>query len=1520
MLSGRRHRIAGVAIASVAAVVLLASMWQTVVRAAIVGAVGATLGLHLSFGHLEVHRDWLSATNVHVESAAGEAIADVGSVRLRYSMADALWGARRFGLVGFDVENAHATIIRHRDGTLNVPLRSFGGSAAPSTTPYVVRGRVRGASLDVYDLAQGSGPEHHFAVKNFDADADVASNARSSYRVHLNYVEDGQTFPIDGRGDVDVAAGIGLQRWWAPQVPLARVADFALPSAALRISSGRLRNIDARIVGLRASDATFAQHVSATVTLDGGGIVIRGLSKPLRNVSGRFAVYGDGLLLQDVNATLAGMPIRLGGGVFGSTSPRARLTVTGRGDLRNVRSILAQTARLPLNGPIRIDVAIEGPLAKPMALVELRSPRAAYGAYAFDGANGLVALDDREVDVVGFHTDYARIRLTALGKIALDAPSNAVEMLAGFDAPADSLPYANMLAPGVPLHAAVLATGDRPALLETRGLVYGARRDRGLEAPFDLRSNGTGILGPLRVAGPKQSLYAIAALDRPRSTYDAYADASNLRVEAVRTPSLPGLGLAAPPRFAAGIDSIVAGHAHGEQFQLAGFANLRDIRTPAGNVARANLQFGRTASAPLSVDIDARGVGALGAVATAILSYDHDTLRVKDAAAAAGGTFADASGEVNGMRSGAPRFDLRAHVHSADVTSLAEMVQPRAAGLLEGSLEARLRVSGSGAAPQIDGTARLPEGAVNGLAFHDLDASIHGTPARMALDNGSVGIGSTDVAFNGSIGSSSQRVNVTAGNADLADFNDFFDAGDVLGGEGHVRAALAIAGGSVVATSGDAELRNVALRGFDIGTARGSWNGGGNRIDAAVAFAGPSGRMSAVGSVGFDESVDLTAHARDFDLARWLPMAGFVVPVTGLAQADIAIDGRYPDFDSRLDARVAHGSVGRVPVTSFSIAATTVHGRGRIDGTTLAIPNARLAGGGTFGLHSSDRLGLTFRATTPDVAALDHTLTGKTIDAAGSFDTALRIGGTLRHPALDDDFTLTAARYRKFDVARIAGHLRADERAVTLTSGEIDLQKGRILARGSAPIRLQPFGIDRDGPVSAAITADDVEASNVAALLPAKTTLGGRIDGQVRVSGRVAAPRLSGVMTLANGNFSGPAERMPITGATAALAFSGTSVRLQNAHANVGGGIIAAGGRATIPDLRDPARASVALDLQARGARLDLPQYIKGRFDGDVHLTRAPGLRPALSGTVAVDAARIPMTALYNPKSSSGAPVSLPDLGFDLRLIAGSDVRVVSPNVDVGTRGAAHLTGTLDAPQLAGTFTSTGGTVSFFREFAIENATVSFDPASGIVPDVDASATTFITNPDTNVALRVTGPATHLDVAFASDPSYDREQILGLLVNAQSLGAVHGVQTSGSSPVTASSAVSSLAGGQVNTIFTRNLLEPLSLAMGNSLGLTDLQITNDVHSGLGLNAVKAFGKDMSFVFADTFNEPRRESWSLLAHPSDRTQFEFTAYSSQGTLLGYQPFLIQRLDMGSAATIPLDTGTNGVDVKVGRKFP
>jgi hypothetical protein len=173
---------------------------------------------------------------------------------------------------------------------------------------------------------------------------------------------------------------------------------------------------------------------------------------------------------------------------------------------------------------------------------------------------------------------------------------------------------------------------------------------------------------------------------------------------------------------------------------------------------------------------------------------------------------------------------------------------------------------------------------------------------------------------------------------------------------------------------------------------------------------------------------------------------------------------------------------------------------------------------------------------------------------------------------------------------------------------------------------------------------------------------------------------------------------------------------------------------------------------------------------------------------------------------------------------------VQSGNVDLGGAGNAQPTGTLASPLLAGTICSTGGTLDFYRTFRIQRGSATFDPSAGVMPYVDAVATTSIDNPPADIRIHVTGPATSMDLGLSSDPSYDRSQILGLLVGAQTFGAVQGVPSSNSSasPFSAVSAIQSVGFGEANQVFTRSILEPAASSLGSALGMSNLQFYNNI--------------------------------------------------------------------------------------------
>ncbi len=461
----------------------------------------------------------------------------------------------------------------------------------------------------------------------------------------------------------------------------------------------------------------------------------------------------------------------------------------------------------------------------------------------------------------------------------------------------------------------------------------------------------------------------------------------------------------------------------------------------------------------------------------------------------------------------------------------------------------------------------------------------------------------------------------------------------------------------------------------------------------------------------------------------------------------------------------------------------------------MQIPYLTATGSGTFGLHKTDSLAVAVRALSPDVGKLVQTFSGKPNDMAGVLDTTLNVNGTAGDPRVEDALTLTQLRYAKLTVPRVQAQLDVNRKRIALSQGRIELHKGTITASGDVPMHATSAA-----PVSLALAASGVDLSDFSAALPKGSRVAGALTGALRVRGTMQSPLLEGSMALRKGYFVGPIDQNPISAMNADITFSGTHIALQNVKANVGGGTLAMNATASVPTLRDLRALTFDSTIVANNAQVNSPQYFRGTFDADIHAYRTAGSIPTIAGNVTVPSARVPLTAFWNPhapKKPKSAPMNL---AFDLIARAGRDVRVQSPNVDVGAQGAVTITGTMAKPALKGRIASTGGTVDFFRNFTIRRANVSFDPSNGIWPNINAVADTQVTNPDTYIQLQVTGLAPdQMQLNLQSDPSYNKTQILALLAGLQNFGAVPGLATSGGSGTggfTLGGAVQNLAMGQ----------------------------------------------------------------------------------------------------------------------------
>jgi hypothetical protein len=965
---------------------------------------------------------------------------------------------------------------------------------------------------------------------------------------------------------------------------------------------------------------------------------------------------------------------------------------------------------------------------------------------------------------------------------------------------------------------------------------------------------------------------------------------------------------------------------------------------------------------PLGANGDVRLAGAH-------LDVSHADTLIGPALGSFGGT-------LDGLGTGAQRYHLGVHVTAMRLAPVAQAVVPSRsdiAGTLTGDLDLR----GSPRAFSLAGSVGIPEGTVNGLAFADTTFDVAVDPALLEIRHGRVTVGSTRVHFGVSAADEEASMHVVSHGADLADFNDYFDAGDTLGGKGNLDVHFRRRNGALH-TNAALDIAALRFRRFDLGDARAQWTSSGPMVTGAVAFGGASGRLEAAGTLDLPARAPLAkllerssfsgnAKLRGLDLGVWLPALGYQLPVSGRVDADAAVTGPLRDPNVQTTATLADGTLGKFPVDRLQIAATSTLRRTTVTRAELDLPSLTMTGSGSFGLRPRDPLAFSLHAKSPDIAPLAVRLLSAPLPLQGAAEADLKISGTRARPKVVGGFDLEQATFHGVAIPQALGEVSVSGRDIVLSDAEVGFAKGTLYLAGSVPLVVEPFGF---GPAAAPITLDfnakGIDLANFAPLLPQGSTLQGVLDGHVALGGTAGNPRLDGSLALAGGVLRAPFETVPLTAIGARLSFAGSGARLESLHADAGGGTLDATGNILFANLVRPTTdAAYRFDARASRLSLDVPAFVTGSVDGTLSLAHEPDQLPSLAAKLALSDATIPFSALLVADTGStgfdastiaaSATGAAPgqDVALALDLTAGRNVRVRSANVDIGARGQLAVTGTRSAPVLDGRFDSTGGTLSYFNTvFRLLDGAVVFRPDLGVIPNLDASAVTHVQNPDPNTVRNVTGtadvtldmhgPVTNLTIGLSSDPNYDRQQILGLLLSAPALGASNLFgDTRGSATLygstTPQAPVTNIAGtrnpapgefsvaeeafGIANAQFTRTLLAPVETSIAGAIGLTNINVNVDYTGNVGLTARKVLGKQVNAIYGTSFGYPYRQTFGFEIKPNNVTAAQVTVFQTLGaygadslTPTTYLGATTSRIQAGEPSA-----GTAGFSISLQRLF-
>ena len=457
--------------------------------------------------------------------------------------------------------------------------------------------------------------------------------------------------------------------------------------------------------------------------------------------------------------------------------------------------------------------------------------------------------------------------------------------------------------------------------------------------------------------------------------------------------------------------------------------------------------------------------------------------------------------------------------------------------------------------------------------------------------------------------------------------------------------------------------------------------------------------------------------------------------------------------------------------------------------------------------------------------ANDYPLTGEVTLEGVDLDPFIQAGLHLKaltgHSSVDGRFLLSGALRRPGSIEMRAEISRAsfDYEFVKLESaGPLRFVYSRDEVR-LEQVRFHGPNTDFGVSGSVRLTGDHTLHLNLSGTVNLRLLTGlfpnlearGSTEIAVAIEGPYASPRITGKARFADaaanyGDF--PAGLSHLTGE---LVFDRNRLLFDNVTAEAGGGTLHLSGSVSYGE--GPVRYEIS--ASATRVRIRYPEGMSWLMGGTLRLSGTPQAG-VLSGRILVDrlllgqgvdlASLIVVSRepVHGPTTSSAF---LRNLQFDISVDSSPDARLEWIGANVQTEGNLRVRGTWDHPILLGHIHLLSGEMDFRgNRYTLSRGDINFANPFRLDPVLNIEATTTIRQYE--ITLDFTGPASHLSLAYRSDPPLPAGDIVTLLA----LGTTSpesALRTSGTTPggqnygATAllSEAVSSQLGGRIERIF-----------------------------------------------------------------------------------------------------------------------
>jgi outer membrane protein insertion porin family len=550
---------------------------------------------------------------------------------------------------------------------------------------------------------------------------------------------------------------------------------------------------------------------------------------------------------------------------------------------------------------------------------------------------------------------------------------------------------------------------------------------------------------------------------------------------------------------------------------------------------------------------------------------------------------------------------------------------------------------------------------------------------------------------------------------------------------------------------------------------------------------------------------------------------------------------------------------------------------------------ARLKGGLEDGLQAT--VGLQWSDDWPLQAKIELDEALFELPHATSGNNWARLTGTVDLTGPLDDPTNLAASGRFSEVIVDVGikqFTSSEPFESSYAHGALSVGPLRLAHRGSE--FQTSFRYDVETAEMALATTGALDFGLISLLIP-EARASGTVDVDLRVSGPIETPEITGDMQLNRGRIRLLGVSETLEQIDLSVKLTGDRAVLTDFDAIFGGGELTAKGELL---LTGDHLGSLKVDLEGTRVQLAMPEGFEAVYEGRLSIMSGTD-GPRISGDIELLRGQYDMefklsqllglgSREYSPESTNDA---LGGVGLDLNLSAEDNLWVDNDMAQVESRLDLHIGGTVDRPEFTGRLSALEGGKLEFRgvEYEIDSGAVEFVERDGFNPYLSMHATTAVD--DYEIALRINGTLDEFDYQLTSNPALSQQDLISLLATGHTIQELtaRGGKTG-----------STFTGDLATNYFAGALTSPIQKQMERVLGLDRFEIDpflleSEADPTTRITINKEVADDLFIIISTDLGNSERQIYQVEWKASRKLRL--SAINNQADVLGGDLFFRER---------------------------